>query len=42
MNWSSGPVEGRVNHIILWNQVCQVIIRRRPPRRGRGTVPGPP
>ena len=24
MPWSSGPVEGRVNHIILWNQNCQV------------------
>jgi hypothetical protein len=24
MNWSSGPVEGRVNRIILWNQICQV------------------
>jgi hypothetical protein len=23
--WSSGPVEGRVNHIILWNQICQVL-----------------
>ena len=22
--WSSGPVEGRVNHIILWNQNCQI------------------
>jgi len=21
--WNSGPVEGRVNHIILWNQNCQ-------------------
>ena len=28
--------------VFLWNQVCQVIIRRRQPRRGRGTVPGPP
>jgi len=24
MPWSSGPVEGRVNHIILWNQKCQI------------------
>jgi transposase len=24
MNWSTGPVEGRVNHIILWNQNCQI------------------
>jgi transposase len=24
MHWSSGPVEGRVNHIILWNQNCQI------------------
>ncbi len=23
MNWSSGPVEGRVNHIILWNLACR-------------------
>ncbi|TGB13762.1 ISL3 family transposase [Streptomyces sp. MZ04] len=22
-HWNSGPVEGRVNHIILWNQNCQ-------------------
>ena len=22
--WNSGPVEGRVNHIILWNQNCQI------------------
>ena len=42
VSYSSGPVEGHVNRIILWNQNCQVIIRRRPPRRGRGTVPGPP
>ena len=24
MNWSSGPVEGHVNRIILWNQNCQI------------------
>ena len=22
-SWSSGPVEGRVNHIILWNQIVK-------------------
>lgn len=21
--WNSGPVEGRVNHIIMWNLICQ-------------------
>lgn len=24
MPWNSGPVEGNVNRIILWNQICQV------------------
>jgi hypothetical protein len=28
MNWSSGPVEGRVNHIILWNLICQAALSR--------------
>jgi transposase len=23
MRWNSGPIEGRVNHIILWNLSCQ-------------------
>jgi transposase len=23
--WNSGPVEGRVNHIILWNLSCQAM-----------------
>jgi transposase len=21
--WNSGPVEGQVNRVILWNQICQ-------------------
>ena len=25
MPWNSGPVEGRVNRIILWNQSCQAV-----------------
>jgi transposase len=24
LRWSSGSVEGRVNRVILWNQICQV------------------
>jgi transposase len=28
MTWSSGPVEGRVNHIILWNLICQAALSR--------------
>ena len=24
LHWSSGPVEGNVNRVILWNQICQV------------------
>ncbi|MFJ8313727.1 MULTISPECIES: hypothetical protein [unclassified Streptomyces] len=24
-DWSSGPVEGRVNDLILWNQRCQAV-----------------
>jgi hypothetical protein len=45
MSWSPGPAEGRVNHIILWNQSCQIAPEglhatrsRVPEREGRTRV----
>jgi len=28
LRWSSGSVEGHINRIILWNQICQVEVRQ--------------
>jgi len=36
--YSSGAVEGTVNRIIMWNQICQVSTRQALPMRGRETA----